>query len=66
MLPRPGAPRVSAVAAVQRDLGVPVVPIVTLTDLLAYLDAAKGGDAETAKHADAVRDYRAVYGARMS
>ena len=64
--PEPGAPRVSAVAAVQRDLGVPVVPIVTLTDLLAYLDAAKGGDAETAKHADAVRDYRAVYGARMS
>ena len=64
--PEPGAPRVSAVAAVQRDLGVPVVPIVTLTDLLAYLDAAKGGDAETAKHADAVRDYRAVYGARRS
>ncbi|KAH8067171.1 orotidine 5'-phosphate decarboxylase [Aureococcus anophagefferens] len=59
--PEPGA-RGSPPPA-QRDLGVPVVPIVTLTDLLAYLDAAKGGDAETAKHADAVRDYRAVYGA---
>ena len=61
--PPPGAPRVSAVDAVRADLGVPVVPIVTLTDLLAYLDAAKGADAETTKHADAVREYRRVYGA---
>ena len=59
----PGAPLVSAVDAVRADLGVPVVPIVTLTDLLAYLDAAKGADAETTKHADAVREYRRVYGA---
>lgn len=57
--PAPGAARVSAVAGVARDLGVPVVPILTLTDLLAYLET-KGGNEE---HAANVRAYRETYGA---
>ena len=60
--PPAGEKRVSAVAAVMRDLGVPVVPIVNLTDLLAYLEAG-GGGAGAADHAGAVRAYRETYGA---
>ena len=57
--PAPGSERVSAVEGVRRELGVPVVPILTLTDLLAYLEA-KGGSEE---HAANVRKYRETYGA---
>ena len=57
--PAPGSERVSAVEGVRRELGVPVVPILTLTDLLAYLEA-KGGSEE---HAANVRQYRETYGA---
>ena len=58
--PEPGAKRVSAVEGVRRDLGVPVVPILTLTDLLTYLEGEGGASAE---HATAVRAYREMYGA---
>ena len=58
--PEEGAERVSAVDAVRKDLGVPVVSIIDLTGLLSYLEAA-GGDAA---HTEAVRAYRATYGAK--
>jgi len=58
--PEEGAERVSAVDAVRKDLGVPVVSIIDLTGLLSYLEAA-GGDSE---HTEAVRAYRATYGAK--
>ena len=57
--PAPGSERVSAVEGVRRELGVPVVPILTLTDLLAYLEAKGGSD----EHAANVRAYRETYGA---
>ncbi|CAH0370280.1 unnamed protein product [Pelagomonas calceolata] len=57
--PAPGSERVSAVEGVRRELGVPVVPILTLTDLLAYLEAKGGSD----EHAANVRKYRETYGA---
>ena len=48
----------SATQQVQKDLGVPVVSIVTLTHLLEW---AKGRD-EMAEHLEAIAAYRAQYG----
>mmetsp|Transcript_33172 Transcript_33172/g.72335 ORF Transcript_33172/g.72335 Transcript_33172/m.72335 type:complete len:520 (-) Transcript_33172:332-1891(-) len=50
----------SAVQAVQKEFGVPVLSIVGLDALLAYLEA-KGG-ADLVKYAGAVRSYRERYG----
>jgi orotate phosphoribosyltransferase len=53
-----GAGDLSATQQVQKDLGVPVVSIVTLTHLLEW---AKGRD-EMAEHLDAIAAYRTQYG----
>jgi len=50
----------SAVQFVQRNLGLPVVAIATLTDLLHYLGAT--GDERLAPHLPAVQAYRDRYG----
>jgi orotate phosphoribosyltransferase len=50
----------SAVQFVQRELGLPVVAIATLTDLLHYLRAS--GDANLGQYLPAVQAYRDRYG----
>ncbi|GAP36415.1 orotate phosphoribosyltransferase [Piscinibacter sakaiensis] len=50
----------SATQFVQRELGLPVVPVATLADLLGYLD--RQADPGLAGHAPAVHAYRARYG----
>ncbi len=54
-----GTGELSAVQEVSRDYGLPVIPIVRLDDLMAYL-AARAGQAETLA---AMRAYRERYGA---
>ncbi|WP_445158781.1 orotate phosphoribosyltransferase [Halomonas sp. E14] len=54
--------RHSAIQEVQMRYGIPVVSIVTLDMVLAYLEA-QDGDA-FARHADAIRAYRERYGVR--
>jgi orotate phosphoribosyltransferase len=51
----------SAVQFVTRELGLPVAPIATLADLLAYLHGSAAG-AELAAHAAPVQAYRERYG----
>ena len=50
----------SAIQEVESRYGMPVISIVTLDLVLAYLEA-QGGD-EFKGHAEAIRDYRARYG----
>lgn len=50
----------SAVMEVEREHGMPVLAIATLTDLLDYLE--RDADAELASHRDAVARYRDRYG----
>lgn len=52
----------SAVQFVEQELGLQVVCVATLRDLLAFLQDDAAGDAEMAKHYDAVQAYRAQYG----
>ncbi len=54
-----GTAELSAVQEISRDHGLPVIPIVRLDDLLAYL-AARAGQGETLA---AIRAYRERYGA---
>jgi len=53
-----GQGALSAVQEVQRDYGIPVVAVASLTDLLAYLE----NHPEFAAHRAAVSRYRAEYG----
>jgi orotate phosphoribosyltransferase len=53
-----GAAGISAVAQLERDAGLRVIPLVTVRDLLAYLEAGHFDAATTA----AIRDYQARYG----
>ncbi|KAJ1451951.1 hypothetical protein M885DRAFT_528367 [Pelagophyceae sp. CCMP2097] len=57
--PGPNSERLSALASVAAEYKVPVLAIVTLTDLLKFLE----GDADAAGNAAAVRSYRDEYGA---
>ncbi|MGR2738486.1 orotate phosphoribosyltransferase [Billgrantia sp. Q4P2] len=50
----------SAIQEVESRYGMPVISIVTLDMVLAYLEE-RGGEA-FARHAEAIRDYRARYG----
>lgn len=50
-----GEERVSAVMAVEKELGIPVVPIVTLEDLIESVDGEKKGK---------MLEYRARYGVK--
>ncbi|MGR5094915.1 orotate phosphoribosyltransferase [Vibrio maritimus] len=53
-----GKGELSAIQEVERDFGCAVISIVSLTDLITYLEE-KGGNAE---HLEAVKAYRASYG----
>ena len=53
--PRPGVKGCRPSRRVGRELGVPVVPILTLTDLLAYFEVACARAAAPAEHAANVR-----------
>ena len=53
-----GKGELSAIQEVERDFGIPVLSIVTLTDLLEY---AKGNE-EISQHASAIQAYREQYG----
>lgn len=53
-----GQGELSAIQEVERDFGIPVLSIVTLTDLLEYAE----GHEEISQHADAIRAYREEYG----
>ncbi len=53
-----GKGELSAIQEVERDFGCAVISIVSLTDLIAYLEE-KGDNTE---HLDAVKAYRAEYG----
>lgn len=53
-----GTGELSAIQEVERDFGVPVLPIVTLADVVAYLRET-GLHAE---HLDAIETYRQTYG----
>lgn len=53
-----GKGELSAIQEVERDFGCAVISIVSLTDLITYLEE-KGGNAE---HLEAVKTYRAEFG----
>lgn len=53
-----GRGELSAVGEVERDLGVPVVSIITIDDIIGHLERT----GRHAEHLDAVRNYRATYG----
>ncbi|WP_394153134.1 orotate phosphoribosyltransferase [Vibrio maritimus] len=54
-----GKGELSAIQEVERDFGCAVISIVSLTDLITYLEEKGGGNAE---HLEAVKAYRASYG----
>jgi orotate phosphoribosyltransferase len=53
-----GRSELSAIQEVQRDFGVPVHSIITMEDLIAYIET----DADYSRHLDAMRAYRDEYG----
>ena len=53
-----GRTELSAIQEVQRDFGVPVHSIITMEDLIAYIES----DADYSQHLDAMRAYRDEYG----
>ena len=55
-----GKGELSAIQEVERDFSMPVVSIITLEQVLQYLD--EKGDADAQQHADAIRKYREQYG----
>ncbi|TPX39318.1 orotate phosphoribosyltransferase [Synchytrium endobioticum] len=53
----------SAIQQVQQDFGVPVLAIVTLSDVIQYLEKHGGGaDGEMGKYLDGIKAYRSQYG----
>ncbi|MEN0677746.1 orotate phosphoribosyltransferase [Plesiomonas shigelloides] len=52
----------SAIQEVERDYGCQVIAIITLNDLISYLEEQVASQPELALHLDAVRAYRAEYG----
>jgi orotate phosphoribosyltransferase len=59
-----GADGSTAVAALQADLGVPVLSLLSLEDVIGYLDAEAGADNHHADLKDRIRRYQADYCAR--
>ncbi len=57
-----GSGAMTAVAEMERDTGVRVVPLVSVTEVLAYLDRSTGADAGVAA---AIRAYQNQYGAAV-
>lgn len=57
-----GQGELSAIQEVERDYGCQVIAIITLNDLISYLEGQVASQPELAPHLDAVRAYRAEYG----
>lgn len=57
-----GQGELSAIQEVERDYGCQVIAIITLNDLISYLEEQAASQPELAPHLDAVRAYRAEYG----
>lgn len=57
-----GQGELSAIQEVERDYGCQVIAIITLNDLISYLEEQVASKPELAPHLDAVRAYRAEYG----
>ncbi|MGL5680523.1 MAG: orotate phosphoribosyltransferase [Plesiomonas shigelloides] len=57
-----GQGALSAIQEVERDYGCQVIAIITLNDLISYLEEQVVSQPELAPHLDAVRAYRAEYG----
>ncbi|KAB7667456.1 orotate phosphoribosyltransferase [Plesiomonas shigelloides] len=57
-----GQGELSAIQEVERDYGCQVIAIITLNDLISYLEEQVASQPELAPHLDAVRAYRAQYG----
>ncbi|MCX2498474.1 orotate phosphoribosyltransferase [Plesiomonas shigelloides] len=57
-----GKGELSAIQEVERDYGCQVIAIITLNDLISYLEEQVASQPELAPHLDAVRAYRAEYG----
>ncbi|MGL5629105.1 MAG: orotate phosphoribosyltransferase [Plesiomonas shigelloides] len=57
-----GQGELSAIQEVERDYGCQVIAIITLNDLISYLEEQVVSQPELAPHLDAVRAYRAEYG----
>lgn len=55
-----GKGELSAIQEVERDFSMPVVSIITLEQVLQYLD--EKGDDSAQQHAEAIRNYREQYG----
>ncbi len=55
-----GKGELSAIQEVERDFNMPVVSIITLEQVLQYLD--EKGDDNAQQHAEAIRNYREQYG----
>ncbi|WP_039046089.1 orotate phosphoribosyltransferase [Plesiomonas shigelloides] len=57
-----GQGELSAIQEVERDYGCQVIAIITLNDLISYLEEQVASQPELTPHLDAVRAYRAEYG----
>ena len=57
-----GQGELSAIQEVERDYGCQVIAIITLNDLISYLEEQVASQPELVPHLDAVRAYRAEYG----
>ena len=57
-----GQGELSAIQEVERDYGCQVIAIITLNDLISYLEEQVASQPELAPHLDAVRAYREEYG----
>ncbi|MFT6914021.1 MAG: orotate phosphoribosyltransferase [Motiliproteus sp.] len=57
-----GKAELSAIQEVERDFGMPVISIITLTDLIEYLDEKAEQQPECAVQVESIRAYRKAYG----
>lgn len=57
-----GQGELSAIQEVERDFNMPVISIINLEQVLAYLDEQAANAGDLAQYADAIRNYRAQYG----
>jgi len=55
-----GKQELSAIQEVEKEYGIPVIPIITLNDIIAYLDSSD--DAASQHYLEAMKQYRREYG----
>ena len=57
-----GKGELSAIQEVERDFGTKVISIITLADLIVYLEGKAASDSTMAAHLANIKKYRADYG----